>query len=423
MLPKQGDGFSLDTSVPVLLFKIGRYVIHHGSLGVIRSLGRAGVPVYAIVEDRLTPIALSRYLAGAFVRDTSTSDACELLGDLASIGGHLGRKAVLVPTDDRAAIFLSEHCRDLEKWYFLPPVATELPRLVANKNSLYELCRSTGLPCPETAFPRSMNEVDEFMDRVQFPIMVKTAECLPGSATPQKVVITRTRSELVSLYRNRNQAESLNFVLQEYIPHSYAEDWIFHGYCNPTTDCFVPFTGKKLRSFPAFAGFTTLGISARNETLCHQSREFLQSIGYAGIVDMDYRFDKRDGRYKLLDCNPRIGANFCMFRDDAGLDVVRALHLDLTGRTVRQVASVEGRKFLVEPYDLFGTLGYMRKRELTVREWWHTLQGEKEFAWFSRADPAPFLGMCGRLGILMVAGAGRRALKRVRALARQNGQA
>jgi len=38
-------------------------------------------------------------------------------------------------------------------------------------------------------------------------------------------------------------------------------------------------------------------------------------------MDLDYRFDKRDGQYKLLDFNPRIGAQFRLLVDDNGLDV------------------------------------------------------------------------------------------------------
>src|SRR5207245_8858509 len=114
----------------------------------------------------------------------------------------------------------------------------------------------------------------------------------------------------------------------------------------------------------------------------------------AGIMDIDYRLDKRDGQYKLLDFNPRIGANFRMFEDRAGVDVVRALHLDLTGRSVPRLPVVEGRTFIVEPYDLFTTLGYMRRSGLTLRAWWRSLKGRREIAWFNWRDPAPFLSMC-----------------------------
>jgi D-aspartate ligase len=50
----------------VLLLKVGHYPLHHGTVGAIRSLGRLGVPVYAIVEDPFTPAARSRRLAGRF---------------------------------------------------------------------------------------------------------------------------------------------------------------------------------------------------------------------------------------------------------------------------------------------------------------------------------------------------------------------
>src|SRR3954451_4960213 len=55
----------LDASVPVLLVRIGRYPVFHGAVGAIRTFGRAGVPVFAIVEDTFTPAAMSRYLSGA----------------------------------------------------------------------------------------------------------------------------------------------------------------------------------------------------------------------------------------------------------------------------------------------------------------------------------------------------------------------
>ena len=46
--------------MPVLLVRIGHYPVYHGGVCAIRSFGRAGIPVHAIVEDRLTPAAASR---------------------------------------------------------------------------------------------------------------------------------------------------------------------------------------------------------------------------------------------------------------------------------------------------------------------------------------------------------------------------
>ena len=127
-------------------------------------------------------------------------------------------------------------------------------------------------------------------------------------------------------------------------------------------------------------------------------------------MDIDYRLDKRDGKYKLLDFNPRVGLNFRMFDDQAGINVVRAIHLDLTGKGISRSPLVEGRVFIVEPLDLLACFNYLRRGDLTVRALWSSFIGSREFAWFSRDDPLPFLSMCIRL-LLQIPG---RAVQRLR---------
>ena len=90
MAKRQGP--DLDTSVPLLVVKIGPYPLHHGGVGVIRSLGRLGVPVYAVTESRVTPAALSRYLRGRVVWPTTgLEDASELVAGLLAVGRDLKR--------------------------------------------------------------------------------------------------------------------------------------------------------------------------------------------------------------------------------------------------------------------------------------------------------------------------------------------
>ena len=100
--------------------------------------------------------------------------------------------------------------------------------------------------------------------------------------------------------------------------------------------------------YPRGAGSTAIGLSLDNETLREQAETLLRTIGYSGICDLDWRRDARDGQYKLLDCNPRIGLNFQMFQNAAGIDVVRALHLDLNGRKIQHSPMIEGRLFVAE---------------------------------------------------------------------------
>ncbi|GAA3303854.1 hypothetical protein GCM10020295_53540 [Streptomyces cinereospinus] len=103
------------------------------------------------------------------------------------------------------------------------------------------------------------------------------------------------------------------------------------------------------------------------------------ALGYRGILDLDFRRCGRTGRYHLLDFNPRPGAQFRLFTDTAGVDVVRALHLDLTHRPVPDGAPRPGRAFVVENY-----------APLTILR---PAPGGRELAWHARDDLAPGLAM------------------------------
>ena len=109
---------------------------------------------------------------------------------------------------------------------------------------------------------------------------------------------------------------------------------------------------------------------------------------------MGYRYDRRDGRYKLLDVNPRLGATFRLFIDSNELDVVRVLYLDLTDQPVRPGVPREGRKWIVEPNDLWASLQSGLAGRLTPAEWARSLWGIEEGAWFAREDLVPFAAMC-----------------------------
>src|SRR5437764_15234910 len=97
-----------ESAVPVLILKIGRYVVHHGTVGIIRTLGRMGVPVFSIVEDGFTPAAVCKYVAGAVIWETNGLDAKKLLDGMAVMVNGLNRPTILVPTDGVAEIVIAE---------------------------------------------------------------------------------------------------------------------------------------------------------------------------------------------------------------------------------------------------------------------------------------------------------------------------
>ncbi len=105
-----------DVNVPVLVFSDSLLVLHHGNVGIIRTFGRMGVPVYTVVKDRFTPAAASRYLTAAFVRETCGLDSRRLLEEMSTIGERLNRPTIVIPIDDVAAIFIAEQAATLKRW-------------------------------------------------------------------------------------------------------------------------------------------------------------------------------------------------------------------------------------------------------------------------------------------------------------------
>lgn len=126
-------------------------------------------------------------------------------------------------------------------------------------------------------------------------------------------------------------------------------------------------------------------------------------------MDLDFRWDARDGQYKLLDFNPRLGAQFRLFEDSAGVDVALAAYLDLTGQATPAGTSVPGRRFLVENYDPIAALRYWRDGRLGLRSWADSVRAVDETAWYARDDLTPFALMC----LWMGARAATRPLRRL----------
>jgi len=376
----------LDRTVPAVVLKLDRNVFHHGGLGVIRSLGRAGVDVYGVHEDPLAPASRSRYLTDRVVWRPDPDRPERVLAGLARIAHRIGRRSVLIPTDDAGAILLAEHGATLRQWYAFADPPAALPRRLAGKASLAALCRDLALPTVESIETADPVVAQRFAERVGYPVVAKLALPWRDTGGLRSTTMVPDRRTLDRVF-----AVGVPLLVQEYVPGT---DWFFHGYCDAGSVCRPAFTGRKHRSYPPHAGLTSLGECVPDAALGAAMVTLLARLRYRGIVDCDLRRDARDGRFRLLDCNPRIGAQFRLFETTDGVDVARAAHLDLTGRPVPDGDPIAGRRYVVENYDLLAAAGYLRRGELDARGWLRSLRGVDETAWFARDDLVPFGLMC-----------------------------
>jgi D-aspartate ligase len=385
-----------NTSAPAVVLKLAPNVTHHGQLGVIRSLGRVGVPVYGVHERFYAPAAMSRYLAGRITWGPDASDTDQVTSGLKLIAERIGRPAVLFPTDDIGAIYVAENASELRDYFLFAQPPADLPRRLADKLTLYQMCRELGVPCPRACVPGSLAEARGFANSAGYPLIAKITTPWKASGVLPSTSIMHGHDNLVDMFNSCDKLD-VGLMLQEYIPGGAGHDWFFHGYCDASSACRLAFTGIKVRSLPLGAGGTTFGKSAANEELRDQFTGLFARLNYHGIMDLDIRLDARDGQYHLLDFNPRLGAQFRIFRDTAGIDVAIAAYLDLTGQAIPSGEQLNERTFMAESYDPLSMLAHWRHGELTPAEWLSQVRDVDEAAWFARDDLLPFGLMCLRM--------------------------
>ena len=394
-----GASPSLDPDLPVLLVRVGHYPIHHGTVGVIRTLGRVGVPVYAVIENGVTPASTSRYLTGRVrISSDGVPDQTKYLERLVEAIDRLPAKPLLVCTDDEAAVLVAEGAGVLADRAVCPAIAPDLPRELASKHGLHELCRRLGVATPATSYVRTGGDFDEVLAEWGFPVVVKQTDLWRRLNHPVVTASTVVRSEAqVGQLRAAldRWPDGAGVVVQQYLPEEEAEDWFAHGYCAASSEVVQLFTGRKMWSWPARAGATAYARTEWNEEIERRVRDLCRRIGYCGIFDMDWRYDGRTETYFLLDFNPRIGAQFRMFEDDGGLDVVRAMHLDLSGRPLHCGRRLEGERFLVENLGIAARPYYRGEpKPLDIPD----APSRLRLAWFSPDDLKPLVTMAVQQG-------------------------
>lgn len=380
-----------DFSTPVVILK--NEEDSHVGLGIIRSLGRLGVPVYSMISDSRASASFSRYSDTFYFPKLSPAIPQEELIDyLFQVARRLGRRSILIPTFDFYARFIARHSATLNVWFIFPDCKSSLVESLCSKQGLHELAVRHGVPTARSAFPKSRPELDEFIQHAVFPVIFKPLDWTQlDSMSAKKAIIFHSLKELIKAINSGDGFNLTNSILQECIQGDKTQDWMFNGYFDSQSNCLVSFTGKKLRQAPVYTGYTSLGECVSNEIVNETSITFLKKLGYRGIVDIDYRYDPADGLYKILDVNPRVGSTFRLFVGRNGLDVIRAMYLDVTGQRIPHDIQVEGRKWIVEDRDLHSAYLYCRNGDITLRDYLKSLKGIREGAWFALDDPRPFL--------------------------------
>ncbi|MFB8394813.1 carboxylate--amine ligase [Streptomyces yangpuensis] len=363
----------------------------------------------------------SRYLRAAHPGpvgglDPETPEA--LLECLTAVSERIGRAAVLIAMDDLSAIAVARVAPALRDRFRIPHQPDNLPARVADKAELSRLCSRWDVPHPETVVPASGAEAAEAAWRLGLPVVAKWSRpwLLPAGADGlRSTTLVHTTAEARRLYERSAEAGS-RLLLQRFLPAGPDTDWFFHGAFTRGGRPLLAGSGRKELSWPVRTGLTAVGRWLPDPAVEEAALRLAEHLGYQGILDLDFRRDER-GVFRLVDFNPRPGAQFRLFTDAAGLDVVQAMYLDLTGQRVPQPSGGAGRVFVAENYALLAAVGgrsLPRSRRPAAdpappKQGPAAERARVEAAWFAADDVRPFLAM-------LAAFLGRGAAKGVRVL-------
>ncbi|MEU6179723.1 carboxylate--amine ligase [Streptomyces coeruleorubidus] len=366
----------LDIRVPAVLLRIDRNPFHHGTLGAARSLGRSGVEVHVVADSAESPVGASRYVRQMHPPPLPGASPDDILAVLRRVADGIARPAVLVPLDDASAIAVGRMRDELAPSYLLPSMPGSLAERVADKAELAAVCASTDVPHPTTLVPDSPAEVADAMRRLGLPVVAKWSRpwLLPAGSGLRSTALVRSAQQARELFLRTEEAGS-RLLLQAYLSPGPDRDWFFHGYADHSGTVRAGGPGRKQLAWPRGAGLTAVGCWTPNTQVQALAERLTGELGYRGIFDLDFRRCGTTGRYHLLDFNPRAGAQFRLFADSAGLDVVRAMHLDLTGRPLPDGVPMPGRAFVVENYAPLAAL--------------RAASGGRELAWYAADDRSP----------------------------------
>jgi len=272
-------------------------------LGLVRALSGAGVPVIALDTDLAKPTVRTRY--GTKVRIEALSGP-KFVHALLELRVQFSRIPVLLLTQEASVATVSEARDRLAQAYRFTMPSHALMEKLLSKAEFQLLAEQHGFPIPRGLRVAGSEDMDA-VRALNFPCVVKPS---------------RKDSEYAKRFAKAYKAESLEEVIglwsamREVVDEIVVQEWIEGGdndvyFCLQnrlsTEGAGVSFVGRKICQWPLHVGGTASCMPAPEvaDELIALTDGFFSAVGYAGLCSMEYKRDRRDGRFYMVE--PTVG--------------------------------------------------------------------------------------------------------------------
>jgi D-aspartate ligase len=377
--------------VPGRKEKAGAVVIggDYQGLGIVRSVGRAGYPVFVIDDER--SIARHSKYATYATRVRNLRDEQPTIEALLELGSRHGLDGwVLFPTREETVAALSRNRESLSKRFRVPTPGWTQVATAWDKRNTYRLGADLGIPVPRTWYPASRTDLRHVVGEGPFAIKPAIKEHFVY-ATKEKAWRANDREQLERLFTKAHALTGHGEVMvQELIP---GDGRCQFAYCAFFKDgsALGSMVARRRRQHPAEFGRASTYVETIDLPVLEElSTRFLRAIDYYGLVELEYKLDERDGLYKLLDVNARTwGYHTLGYK--AGVDFPAMLMADQLGDEVETRRARPGVRWIRLATDLPTAIVDAFSGRLEIRSYLSSLRQADEEAVFSRDDPLPGL--------------------------------
>ena len=338
----------------------------------VRGLQRRGV--HAICFDSASDNPGFRSVYGpARLCPNPDVDPAGWVRFMMDLAHEVGGSPVLMASSDRFVSAIARHAGALAQHYVLSPGA-ELQGLLADKHTQYDLAARHGMPMPRTEFARSVEEVRHFARTASFPCLLKPTHFREWLRCPsdhplyaRKIAIAQSEADLIGVYQRAAEINPL-VILQEIIEGPDTDKRVYLSCYDAGGRRIANAMFRELRCEPLGFGPATVTEPVEDPAVDELCDRFLRSIGYVGLCEIEMKQDTRDGRFKLIEANPRLsgGGDAAPY---AGVDLCWLHYLDAIGRPVTPVSpSKRDFRHLVVRSDAIAVVDYRRAGLISWRD-------------------------------------------------------
>ena len=358
-------------------------------LGIIRSLGRRGVPI-CVIDDESSIARFSRYTTH-FTRVADLRDERQTVDTVLDVGQRLGLEGwVLFPTRDETVAAFSRYRSELKECFRVPTPCWDAIQWAWDKRNTYRMAQELGIPIPRTWYPHDPGELEQI--EADPPLVIKPAIKEHFIyATKAKAWRANSRAELAERFR---QAAELvgpgEAMIQEFIPGDGRQQFSYCAFFKDGQAVGSMFVQRRRQHPSEFGRASTFVETIDLPLLETLSERFLQAIDYYGLVEMEYKLDPRDGQYKLLDVNARTWG-YHTIGPRAGVDFPYLLFANQLGESVQPCRAQAGIRWIRLVTDLPTGVLEIFRGHLNWRAYLRSLWGLHVESVFSREDPLPGL--------------------------------